>query len=262
MSQPLFDRVRQGDVLSDLNICDVHCHIGRYNFGIPDTSVASMVATMDRIGIARLITSHMRCMSGDVAWGNDQVAEAMRANRGRILGYLSFWPSGADAVRGELARHAGSGFVGIKLHNSNGFPYTHPAYEPAYAFANERQMPALFHTWGGDAEFAELRTVSSRYPDMSILLAHSGCTNEPGYVQMASECPNVYLDLAFSRSFRGLVARLVGAVGADRVVWGSDGYFFDQAQQLGKVAGADISESDKLKIISGNAARLLARVRS
>ncbi len=261
MSAALLDRVRRGECLRDLDITDVHGHIGRYNFSIPDTSVATMVSTMDRVGIARLITSHMRCMSGDVSWGNDRVAEAMREFPGRVLGYLSFWPSDAAAVRRELERHAGAGFSGIKLHNANGFAYDHPAYEPGYGFANERRMLALFHTWGGEQEFKELRVVSARYPDLSILLAHSGCANEDGYIRMAAECPNVYLDLAFSRSFRGLVARLVRAAGADRVIWGSDGYFFDQAQQLGKVAGADIPEADKRSILSGNAARLLARVR-
>jgi len=67
-----------------------------------------------------------------------------------------------------------------------------------------------------------------------------------GYVAMANEHANVYLDLAYSRSPRGLVAELVERVGVAKVVWGSDAYFFNQAQQIGKVLGARIADADKM----------------
>jgi predicted TIM-barrel fold metal-dependent hydrolase len=202
----------------------------------------------------------MRCLSRDTAWGNAELLRATRDHPGRILGYVALWPADPDEVRAETETYLGAGFVGLKLHNCNGFPYDHPAYDPAYERANARQMPALYHSWGGDKELEEIRKVSNRFPNLSLLLAHAGAANEENYARIARECPNVYLELALSRSPRGLVKRLVDAVGADRVVWGSDMYFLDQAQQIGKVAGAQISEEDKIKILSGNAQRILGRI--
>lgn len=260
MNAGLLERVRRGDNLRDLNIIDMHAHIGYYSFAIPDTGLDAMVACMDRSGVAKLVTSHMRCMSGDCHSGNVEVRKAIKAYPGRILGYLSFWPSDPRSVAAEINKHQDAGFTGLKLHNSNGFPYDHPAYEPAYEFAHARRMPVLFHTWGGEHEFREIRAISQKYPQLALLLAHAGAANEAGYIQIARDCANVYLELALSRSPRGLVARLAEAVGADKVIWGSDVYFFDQAPQLGKVAAARIAEEDKLKILSRNAQHILDRI--
>ena len=47
---------------------DMHAHIGRYSHAIPDLSVASQVAVMDRLGVKSTTVSHMQCMSWDVTW--------------------------------------------------------------------------------------------------------------------------------------------------------------------------------------------------
>ncbi|MEI7437559.1 MAG: amidohydrolase family protein [bacterium] len=256
----LFELARQGSPLSRLDISDMHGHIGRFNFGIPDISTAGMVAAMDRIGIARIVCSHMRCMSADVVWGNDQVLQAMRQHTGRILGYFSVWPGSAEVVRRESEIRISQGFIGLKLHNVNGFLYDDPAYAPAYELSHARRMPVLLHTWGGPHEFQAVRTLSLRYPELSFLLAHTGSANLAGYIAIARECSNVYLDLALSLSHRGLVARIAQEAGAHKVVWGSDSCFFSPAQQIGKVLVAAIPDADKIQILSLNARRMLDRV--
>jgi predicted TIM-barrel fold metal-dependent hydrolase len=57
------------------------------------------------------------------------------------------------------------------------------------------------------------------------------------------------------------VERGVAAIGADKIVWGSDAYCYGLPQQIGKVLGAKISDADKEKILAGNARRILARRR-
>jgi len=51
----------------------------------------------------------------------------------------------------------------------------------------------------------------------------------------------------------------VAAIGADKIVWGSDAYCYGLPSCCGKVLGAKISDVDKVKILSGNAKRILAR---
>jgi predicted TIM-barrel fold metal-dependent hydrolase len=256
----LLETGRAGRSLRSYEIIDMHGHLGPCAFAMPDVSPAGLVATMDRIGVQSIVVSHMQCLSPEVAAGNREVLAAMRAFPDRILGYVALWPESEEAVRAEVEWALAEGFTGIKIHNANGFPYTHPAYQSAYQIANERRLPVVLHCWGGEREFAEVAEVAVAHPEASILTAHAGSQNVDGYLTLAREHPNVYLDLCLSSSPRGMVARLVQEAGVEKVVWGSDAYFFSEAHQIGKVLGADLPDEAKLQVLSGNAKRLLARI--
>lgn len=256
----LLERARRGECLADLEIVDMHGHFGRYLQAIPDLTAEGLVRVMDRVGVRSILVSHMQCMSQYARRGNDEVLEAMRAFPGRILGYAIVAPFEGDPAA-EVERCAANGFVGLKLHSSNGFAYTDPVYAGALAVANERRMPVLLHTWGAAADFAAVREMAAQYPEASFLFAHSGAGGaEAECIRLAVEVPNAYLDLAYSVGPRGLVARLAAGAGAAKVLYGSDCYFFSMTQQIGKVLGADISEDDKRTILSANARRILGRV--
>lgn len=257
----LLERARRGEPLADLEIIDMHGHLGRYQFAVADASPAGLVATMDRIGVRTIVCSHLNCLQGNIDRGNQEVLEAMRAYPGRIEGYVTLWPSGAEQVEAEVRRRLADGFVGIKLHNINQFAYTDEAYAPAMRIANERQLPVLLHTWGRDEEFEQFGQLAESYPEASFLLAHAGAEKPERYVQAAREFENVYLDPSFSLAPRGMIERLVAEAGAANVVWGSDATFLSMAQQIGRVVGAKISEEDKRKLLSGNARRLLDGIR-
>ena len=257
----LLERARAGECLSDLEIVDMHGHIGLYAFSVPDRSNKGLVSVLDRIGISKIIVSDMTAWSADIEYGNDRVLAAMKVYPERIMGYVGIWPSEPDIVHRCVKERLSQGFIGLKLHNSNGFSYMDEAYQPAYAIADARRLPMLFHTWGGEAEFSQIEQIAKKYPNTSILMAHAGAANEAGYIAMAKKHPQIYLDLAFSAAPRGLVKRFVDAVGAERITFGSDGYFFSVTQQIGKVLGADISDEDKIKILSANAKAILARSR-
>ena len=189
---PLLDFGREG-IKIPFECVDMHGHLGRYFFAIPDMSLESLIASMDRVGIRRYWTSHMRTMSADADWGNEQVFAAMKKYPNRILGAISVWPSSKSDVKRVVEKWLRKGFSGFKLHNSNGFPYTHDNYEFLYKTANERKMPILFHTWGGDNEFREISSLAAKYPMVSFLMAHSGSAAKEGYVKMAKEQGNGWL---------------------------------------------------------------------
>jgi len=257
----LLGRARRGEALTDLGIVDLHGHLGAFRFAIPDPSAAGLVATMDRIGVRTIVCSHTACLAGHVRPGNDEVAAAGRAFPGRIAGYVTLWPADGEQVAAEARRCLDAGFVGIKLHNINGFAYTDPAYAPALAMANARRMPVLLHTWGGEAELAEARDLSAAYPDASIIVAHAGAARPQAYFEIARECPNVYLDPCFSAAPAGMIERLAAEAGADKVVFGSDGLFLSLPQQIGRVLGANIPDAEKTRILAANAAAILGRIR-
>ncbi len=257
----LLDQGRRGEPITSIKVMDMHAHVGRYGFAIPETSAQSIVGVMERTGVAKTFIAAMPRMSEeDTVQGNRLVLESIRAFPDKLLGYVYLWPSSAGFVRHEVEACFAEGFSGLKLHNSNGVSYTASAYEPAYALADERRMPVLFHTWGQEGTFREIRELSQRYPNLSILLAHAGAANEAGYIQIAKDCENVYLELAGSAAPRGIIQRFVEEVGAGKVVWGSDICFINQAQQLGKVLGAHIAEAARTSILSENALAILNRI--
>jgi predicted TIM-barrel fold metal-dependent hydrolase len=255
----LLERVRRGECLADVGIIDMHGHIGRYRFANAELSLASLIGVMDRLGVEQMLLSHILTMSWEMTRGNEEVLAAMRAYPGRLRGYVCLWPSDPSAVQREVETRLAQGFVGVKLHRSTGFLYTDPAYAPAFALAHERRLPVLLHTWGEAESFREVEELAPRYPEASFLLGHAGVLAEARYGEIARAYPNVYLDPTMSRMPRGLWERLVAAVGAEKLVWGTDGSFFSQTPHVGKVAGARISEAEKVQILGGTARRLLAR---
>jgi predicted TIM-barrel fold metal-dependent hydrolase len=256
----LLERLRAGQP-PPFPVTDLHGHLGRYAFPIPDLTTAGLLGVMDRTGVQRLVCSHMQCMSSDSAWGNEAVLEHLRQAPGRILGYVSVFPSDQARVRAAVTHWLGAGFSGLKMHDSNGFRYDDPAYEPAYELANERALPVLLHTWGGPVQFEAAIAIARRFPDLTVILAHGGSANPDAYIRAVLAAPNLVMDTCFSRCPLGLLEHLVAGVGAERVVFGSDCCFYSLTQQLGKVMAADLDEAAKRLIRFDNAARILGAIR-
>jgi predicted TIM-barrel fold metal-dependent hydrolase len=245
-----------------LDVLDLHGHLGIFGFAIPDYDPAVLVRGMDRMGIRSVVCSSMRVMSADCEAGNREVYEATRAFPGRILGYVSVFPGdGPESVAEQVTRWADAGFVGLKFHNHNGYAYDHEGYIAACEIADERHMPLLLHTWGQEEVFAEISRLARRFTRMHFLLAHSGSANIQGYFRMVREHPNVHLDTAYSRVPIGLMRRLVEGAGPDRVIWGSDVYFFSQSHQLGAMLGSGLDEATLRKVLVENAAKILHGVK-
>jgi len=254
----LLEKARAGEPLG-IDIIDMHGHMGRFRIPIADLSARSIINAMDVAGIQKFFFSHMDCMTTNSNEAHDEMYETIRKFSSRFYGYISPFPYSKKSVKDEVSKRVAQGFSGIKLHSANGFPYNSKEYDECYKIADDLCFPMLFHIWGKEDDFNDIKEISRKYPNTSILMAHAGAANEAGYIKIAKECKNVYLELAYSASPRGLVKRLVDAVGAEKIIWGSDCYLFNMHQQLGKVVGARISDEEKTLIFAENAKRILAR---
>ncbi len=253
MSETLVDYARQGRRL-DMPIIDVHAHVGGMA-GWDVLPLVDQVAEMDRVGIDVTAISSSRALYGDIAGGNDEVADAIRRYPGRFIGYCHVSGNYPETMLEELQRcFAIDGFRGIKVYQV-GCAYDSENFDAAWQFAKERRVPVLAHTWAG--ELTGYDTAAEKNPDVNFMVAHtgSGFAYKP-YIEFAQKCPNVYLDLTYSREHTGMIEHIVGEVGADRVVWGSDAPCFSMAHQVSKMLYTRIPDEDKLKIMHHNAARL------
>jgi predicted TIM-barrel fold metal-dependent hydrolase len=75
-------------------------------------------------------------------------------------------------------------------------------------------------------------------------------------IMAAKESPNLYVDFCATWADADKVARVVGELGAERVLFGSDYTLFDPGHTLGMLEEAALSVEEKALILRGNAERL------
>ena len=250
---------RAGRPITGELVIDAHAHFGHGpDFPIVRPTAEALIASMDRLGIRCSGVSSIPAIFGDAEQGNALVADAVRRYPERIFGYLVVDVGYPDKVAAQLAGGRAAGFRGLKVWSYGarpGLPYNHPNYAPVFAHANEHALPVLAHVFG--PELDELEAHIRHYPRIRWLLAHVGSAELDQYLRFAREFPTVYLELCLSACPRGLVEQLVAAGLEDKIIWGSDAVFLDQASQLGRVLFADISPEAKREILGRNAQKAL-----
>jgi hypothetical protein len=148
---------------------------------------------------------------------------------------------------------------GIKLHPElhDDYPLDGPGYGPVWEFANARGIPVLVHSYFAGDPLQVFAEIAEKYQAAQLLLGHSGLDlGVPKVIELVRRVPNVFLDLTGPATWDGLVEFLTTAVGADRIVFGSDIPFVNAALQLGGCAFARISDEARRLILGENAASL------
>jgi predicted TIM-barrel fold metal-dependent hydrolase len=250
---------RAGRAIEDTMLIDAHAHFGHGpDFPIIRPTPKALVESMNRLGVLLSCVSSIPAIFGDAEHGNALVAQGIEQYPDRIFGYFVVDVGYPEKVAAQLATAKKAGFKGLKVWSYGarpGLPYNHPNYDPVFAFANEHAMPVLAHVFG--PELDELEGYFRKYPRVRWLLAHVGSAELEKYMRFARTYPRVWVELCLSACPRGLVEHLVASGLEDKVLWGSDCVFLDQASQLGRVLFAQIPEEAKRKILGQNAARAL-----
>lgn len=262
MTDLLRDAVLDGAPLRDVSVVDAHAHLGSYGrFFIPDPTEATMVRLMDRCGVSQAVISSCLAFAHDAKAGNDATAQALEAYPKRFLGYVVVNPH--QAIESELSRFYGHpGMVGVKLHPEvHQYPLTGPAYEAVWDHADRTRQPVLIHT-SSDSRFnnlEQLARIASEHPAVRLIAGHAG-GSRVGFAQaigVAGQYPNIYLEICGSFATCRWIERMVTALGADRVLYGSDFPFIDLRYSIGRVVFAELELEDRLAVLGGSMRRLL-----
>lgn len=248
------------DGKADFPIYDMHGHMGEhYAIHFKIHSPGSVVEHLKRIGVKRLVFSHHHSLMGGLL-RNEKVLDMCKEFPDTLRMYMSIIPQLDDYIREDLKNFDNylPYAVGLKFLGTYHVPNLgDKRYEYAYAFANERKIPILMHTWGQDDT---LLPTLQKYPDAKFFLGHS-CYGAWEYAaRCVKENPgNVFLELTAIPGKRGFIERLVEYVGSENLLFGTDMPWFDEYQAVGGVLAADISDEDKLNILSRNAERILGK---
>jgi len=239
-------------------IIDAHAHCGKWFFPIFCESPRQVARLCDRYGIEKAVFSSSRAITYDMESGNLEVSQFIRTDS-RFYAYVYLNPGEYDRSRREMEKYLSMPrFVGVKMH---------PSYsgEPANSKATFKLLDTLpeskvvlVHTWGRDGvnQVCELATA---LPAHHIIMGHMGGGAETEWragIEGALRCPNTYLEICGSVLHLDRIREAVGAVGSDRIVFGSDMTLLSPAFALGQVLDSDIGEEDKRRILHDNAARL------
>lgn len=258
----LLEKGRQGESLAEYEIVDMHAHLMMGPVPWGEDPADHLVRAMDQSGVQTSLVSSLARGGFRMEACNELMYEAMQKYPDRLLGYVYVWPGDPEAVRAEVERRLDQGFVGLKMLILMGYDYLCPGYTPAFAIADERRLPVLLHTYGGQAGLDEVPALADRYQDVNFVLAHAGAQQVEHHIRIARQVEHAYLELCTSSATYRAVETLFESVPLERIVWGADDLPLNMSHQLGKVLGAQIPEEAKVQILSGNAQRILSQVRT
>ena len=234
-----------------------------------DERAKAVLEIADRVGIDRLCVV---LPVGTERWTDEAIEGVLEKYSDRLFGFLHSRGSNDVSVRLEnMDRWIGEGpMVGVALGSGSGI-CSDPALDPLFERIKELKAVVFQHTWiklGGDPPRAgggnlpkesrpeDVVEVARRHPDMPIICEHTGGDWQRG-VRAIQPQENVYAGISGGYSERGFVEMAVRELGAERVLYGSDGPGRSFSAQLGKVHGASISDAEKRLIFSENLERLL-----
>ena len=242
-------------------VYDVHGHMGYHpaiymSHAKPET----MVRHLRRAGAKLIFTHHDALM--DWSFRNAQCVEIARRFPDDLRIYMAVNPNCQSNINEDLALYdSWAPYVcGLKfLADYHQVPVTDPRYEKAVAFAEERRLPILFHTWGGSPNDGAdvLLELTKRHPGAVYLFGHSFYGDWKGVEKVRAESPaTCYFELTSIPGQAGHIERLVSIVGADRLLFGTDLPWFDEFQGIGGILSADIPDAAKKAILHDNARKV------
>ncbi|HLK63621.1 MAG TPA: amidohydrolase family protein [Bryobacteraceae bacterium] len=288
----------------DFPVADAHAHLFSYRFFeslgtqcgksaaavaetlgwvLPAENPVALAAAwdteLDGYGVSRA------CLIASVTGDEASVTAAQAACPDRFLAFAMVNPLADDAIVAQ-------GLDGVCFFPSmQGYTISDPKVRPLLDQAAAQGCAVFVHcgvlTVGVrrklglpspfDMRYAnplDLHAVALRYPKTRFILPHFGAGYLREALMLADLCPNVYLDTSSTNSwmrYEGLdlktvFRRAVDAVGAGRLLFGTDSSFFPRGwnydifeAQTKALLDLGISSSDARLILGGNLERLFSQ---
>lgn len=229
-----------------------------------DGTVAALLGSMDRAGIAQAVVC-------SIATDPRQFASILNWSLGiagpRLWPFPSIHPASPEA-REEARRVAGAGFRGIKLHPEyQDFHADDPGLADFYETIESAGLIILFHA-GYDIGFPDsdrgaprriLQVVRS-FPGLRVIASHLGGYRRWEEVAASLLGSAVYLDTSYTIGHipPALFHAIVHGHGAERILFGTDSPWVDQAVAVAEIRGLGLEPALEKRILSQNARRLLS----
>ncbi len=228
-----------------------------------DGTITALLSSMDRAGIAAAVVS-------SIATEPHQFPSILKWCRHiagpRLIPFPSLHPRSPDAAE-EITLIAQAGFKGIKLHPEyQDFVVDNPSLAGFYREIESAGLIILFHA-GYDISFPDsdrssperISQINSSFPSLRLIASHLG-----GYRQWEKAIRflvdrDIYLDTSYTIGHISpeLFDEIIHEHSPERLLFGSDSPWTDQAAAVGEMRHLDLEPSLAERILSRNAENLL-----
>jgi len=234
-----------------------------------------LIAAMDEYEIDKSVilnlgwTSHELCVET-----NNYILESIAHYPQRLIGFCAIQPLAGDKAIEELERCARDGARGIgeMRPDVQGFdlkdnavmkPIAEAAIEHNLIFLTHASEPVGHQYFGKGSITPEvIYPFILSFPDLKIVCAHWG-GGLPFYALMpevGKAFSNVYFDTAATPFlYKAQIFKQVADItGSDRILFGSDYPLLSPRRIIDQIESMKLSQKDRVKILGGNAQKLLA----
>ncbi|MCA1644496.1 MAG: amidohydrolase family protein [Chloroflexi bacterium] len=243
-------------------IVDSHAHVDEVPaLGWMDPA-ASLIALMDQADIDQAIVMTYTELPAVNPNALEYLADQIARYSDRLIGYVRLHPWYPEVL--DLLERAFGEFKmkGVKLHPVGNL--SHPSSDVSLRVirrAAAHHAPVLFHC--GDEALTtplQIALAAEAVPDATIILGHMG-----GYfhvdeaIEVAARLPNLYLETS-AMPYPAQIRRAIDVLGAERILFASDGPGCSPKLEVHKVRLAGVSSSEADRVFSANILELLDRV--
>jgi predicted TIM-barrel fold metal-dependent hydrolase len=236
-------------------IIDSHTHVQRVS-GFWDSPPERIISLMDEAGIDKAIIMPYSDEQELVEYMRDCVLQYPD----RLIAYARLNPAEGKSAQDILIKSVKEwGIKGLKLHPVGNF--VHPSSSLSVDLikvASQLKIPTLFHS--GDEELTlplQIAAAAEILPEAIIIMGHmGGYFHTEDAILAAEKFPNIYLETS-AMPYPEVIREAVSRIGANRVLFASDGPGCPPDLELIKIEKANLTSSDKDLILSGNISNLL-----
>src|SRR5687767_8536753 len=256
-------------------LIDIHGHPPRGHDQSQEDAYFAALARWD----SRLLVSHLGPRGRgylaepsfeELSQGNDDCASFVRAHPDILAGYCYVNPSRPEEALAEMEKRLlgqADAFVALKLWVA--VRCSDPRLDGLMEFCAAHSVPVLQHTWmkvgasgpgsanlPGESTPLDLLALARRHPRVKFFGGHIGGDWEWG-VAALKQADNVWLDVAGGEATTAYAEIALKAVGAGRIVYGTDVAGRSVPSQLAKVMCLDVPAADMDRMLWKNAAEVL-----
>jgi len=240
-------------------IIDMHMHVDELP-GLGWSMPASRcIETMDEAGISAAVIMTVTDIPEVNPNALELIAGEMTRYPGRLFGFARIHPWYAESIKVLDRAVLEHGFRGLKLHPVSTLAQPSGAESMRLIRrAGELGIPTLFHC-GDDPMTTPLAIAdaAARCPEAQIILGHMGGyghTDEA--IRVAELHSNIILETS-ACPYPEKIVEAVARVGAERVIFGSDGPVCSPVLEVEKIRMCGFSAEDEALILGDNAQTLL-----
>ncbi len=246
-----------------MKIIDSHTHVQSIPGHMWDSPPERLLKLMDEANIEKSVIMPYAEIEPDDLSLLDYTIECVEKYSERLIGYARMHPAGEEKGVEIFAQAVESKKIkGLKFHPVGSM--IHPADPRTVMFvekAAQLNVPTLFHC--GDEEWTlpfQIEKLMEKVPAAKIILGHMG-----GYfhikdaILVAERNPNCFLETSATPDPR-LIADAIEKLGAERVIFGSDGPGCLPALEVEKIKLLELGAEIEKKVFYSNIMGLLGEL--